>query len=118
MADNNWYKVENNILKIQLEGNATTGYLWDYKIKNEWILKAEFSKYIPNDAPPKSEDGRKTKNATVGLGGKYIAEFSVIGNGVTSLSFRYKRPWEDTPIDTKTLNIKIQNKNIVGIDEA
>jgi predicted secreted protein len=79
---------------ISLEANPTTGYRWEAKI-DENILELKersFEPYTP---------------VAVGGGGKEKFTFIPIRTGETSITMRYKRPWEGAVIEEKTFRIII-----------
>lgn len=86
-------------LSITLEGNPTTGYLWEVDPQQELTLleqtgEAEF----------------KADSRAIGTGGKLTLRFKALKAGQTTLRLLYHRPWEESvePAETfeVTLNIK------------
>jgi len=64
-----------------LEGNATTGYTWGYKIKDNSIVKYVSDKY---------ETNQNDKNRMmVGVGGKHTFVFQAQKQGTTLVTFDY-----------------------------
>jgi uncharacterized repeat protein (TIGR01451 family) len=70
-------------LVIDLEGNLSTGYLWQVAAVDDAILKQvgqfEFKQY----------------SDVVGSAGRQILRFRAVGAGQTDLALVYRRPWED-----------------------
>lgn len=69
---------------IGLLSNPTTGYSW--RIKEPYrkdILELMNSTYLPDDT------------GLTGSGGREVWNFKATAEGVTSLVFIYKRPWEE-----------------------
>lgn len=71
--------------RIELEGNATTGYEWVYTANPEGIVKEISSEYVPADS-----DGE-----TAGSGGLFVFLFEGVKEGTTTLEFSYVREWEE-----------------------
>lgn len=95
-------------VEINLKGNPTTGYNWEYNIGADDIVKEVSRKYEQDDA----------KLGLVGLGGTNTWIFSALKEGKTEIIFKYCRPWEEEAIESKTyiftvdkdLNIIIEEK--------
>ena len=73
------------VFEIQLEGNITTGYEWNYSMDQEGIVEEVSAEYV-QDPADKDIDG---------AGGTYIYEFSGLKEGDVTLTFEYAQPWED-----------------------
>ena len=73
------------VFQIQLEGNPTTGYEWDYSMDKEGIVKEDSADYVQDSADEDIE----------GAGGTYIFKFSGVKEGDVTLTFTYAQPWED-----------------------
>jgi inhibitor of cysteine peptidase len=73
------------VFQIQLDGNPTTGYEWDYSMDKEGIVKEVSAEYVQDSADEDIE----------GAGGTYIFEFSGVEEGDVTLTFEYARPWEE-----------------------
>ncbi|MDD4279770.1 protease inhibitor I42 family protein [Candidatus Sumerlaeota bacterium] len=82
----------------RFDGNATTGYIWSYKMAEEGIVRETKNRYL-------------TDNSRVLCGAPGVFEFTFVGvkPGAVDLNFAYARPWEKTtePITTKTLRLKV-----------
>jgi inhibitor of cysteine peptidase len=85
-------------LEIVLEGNPTTGYIWELLAGDNKIL------------PPQGDYKYKTSRKLVGSGGKFFFSFRGIAAGKTKLQFIYRRPFEKNiaPIKTFTINVTIK----------
>ena len=82
-----------DVYEIKLEGNLTTGYSWEYTMEPEGIIKE-----IDNQYNDESEEER-----IVGEGGEFVFTFQSVKPGETTLTFEYRRPWEEEePLETKT----------------
>lgn len=83
-------------LKIELEGNPTTGYLWQVAgFSNENILE-KVGKY---------EYVRKSD--LIGAGGVQTFSFKSLKKGTTVISFEYTRAWETNKAAEKQYNVKV-----------
>jgi len=85
-------------LRVVLEGNPTTGYLWDlYEVDREVLDMPEMPQYM--------QEGEG-----LGAGGKYTLEFVAQKAGETQLTLRYFRPFEmeAPPEDTFELDVTVK----------
>jgi len=67
-----------------LEGNATTGCTWNYKIKDTKTVKYVSDEYVSNQA----------EQGIVGVGGKHTFVFEGIKQGTTYVIFNYGQHWK------------------------
>jgi len=72
---------EGHTLRIELDGNPTTGYDWEVSAVDEGVLR-----FIDRDFDPDSD--------AVGSGGKVTLEFETVSTGSTLLELIYRPPWE------------------------
>lgn len=84
---------------ISLEENPTTGYSWTCEIEGSAIVLA-YDDYKPS----------KEKEGLVGTGGLHSFTFRAINEGFSKVTFRYKRPWEEDAIETKSAIINVKKK--------
>jgi len=86
------------IIVIEIEGNATTGYLWDEMPgRSDSVLESQGHEYKARDY----------QIGMVGVGGKALFRYLVKAPGKTEIVLGYARPWEkDTP-PVQTFNVKI-----------
>jgi inhibitor of cysteine peptidase len=84
-------------LEVTLEGNATTGYLWDVSAIDETILRQVGA---PRIIPAGSADG---------AGGQFVFRFAAVVAGQARLELVYRRPWEKdvAPADTFAIQVKV-----------
>lgn len=82
-------------LQLTLPGNQSTGYTWfPVQEVNSQILKEIFHEFIPD-------------SKLVGAGGVEKWKYEIIGEGSTSLTLQYCRPWESVqPLKTYSVDIK------------
>lgn len=73
---------------IALEGLSTAGYLWEYEVSNQKIIKVED---IPNT------DRSKINSDVCGTSYDELFKITAIGLGTTTVLFRQVRPWEISP---------------------
>ena len=79
--------------EIELEGNPTTGYIWEVASFEASIIKQiGEARFEPDDGKP-------------GSGGKYTFEFQTIAAGQTSLTLIYHRKFEENEPPTFTMEI-------------
>jgi len=77
-------KLEGNMATVELVGNPTTGYNWDYTMSPAGVVREVSSDYIPD----------KTDENVAGSGGKFVFTFEAVSAGEAELVFSYFRPWE------------------------
>ena len=90
-------------LKIVLEGNATTGYSWEYTLTNEEIVSVkEKTTYLGKDG-------------ITGAPSKFEYSVKALKDGTTDLTFVYKRPFEaDEALDTIVYKIEVKYGKILA----
>lgn len=101
--------VKSNSNIVQLYGNSSTGYIWQYSIKDENVVKVAEEKFEPDDKTGELD----------GSGGTYTWLFEGLKNGQTEITFNYLRPWESEVLESVTyvvtvdsdLNVIIKEKN-------
>ena len=71
-------------MTIELEGNITTGYSWEYEITTDGIVVEVYRDYIEGN----------TDEYAVGSGGMFTFTFSGVNPGETEIVFKYLRLWE------------------------
>lgn len=67
---------------VKIEENPTTGYGWEFLLKDEGIIK------------PLSEDYEATNSGLLGAGGYKFYRFEGIKSGTAEVDACYYRPWE------------------------
>ncbi len=72
---------------ISFDSNASTGYQWVYEIEDEKIVEFINAEYINSD------------DNLVGAPGKETFTFEMKEDGVTVITFSYKRAWEENAIN-------------------
>ncbi len=88
--------IEGQMVKIELEANATTGYIWDLEGPfNEEILR-QIGKYR-----------YLHKSRRIGEGGTQLYRFDTLKKGQTKLVFEYKRPWEKEKKPAKKYVVRV-----------
>ncbi len=86
-------------IKLQLDSNRTTGYLWQLaKPIDEHVVKIIDSGY------------EATKTHLIGSGGKQYWKVKGINPGITEINLEYKRSWEKNikPVKEKRFVIKVK----------
>ncbi|WP_252228981.1 protease inhibitor I42 family protein [Clostridium sp. ZBS15] len=107
---NNVYVASGKVVEINIEGNPTTGYTWNYEFNTDGIIKEEWKDYKQDNVDSEIQ----------GAGGTYTWKFSAVKEGTTKVTFKYYRPWENEILETKTyiftvdkdLNITVEECNI------
>lgn len=84
------------MLKLELEANATTGYMWELTIGPERDVLSEVGKYRYIH-----------KSRRIGEGGIQQYRFKTLKKGKESLLFEYKRPWEKEKEAVKKFKVKV-----------
>jgi|GEM_PF-6988266 len=88
----NTLKNDVQTVDINLDGNPTTGYTWEYIIDIDGIIKEDSNEYNQKNA----------NSGLVGTGGTYTWKFSSLKEGTAKITFKYLRPWEKESTKTKT----------------
>lgn len=85
-------------LDISLEGNPTTGYVWEKIEENDTaIYVLEESKYVRN-------------KPLLGSGGKFVFTFQIIAAGKSRLRLIYHRPFEKNILPANSFEVNIEAK--------
>ncbi len=82
-------------LAIKLEGNPTTGYVWE--IKNGCALLRQLD-----------ESAFEPESDLIGAPGTQTLVFEVVKTGNETLELAYNRPWEEDTPPAKTFSIKLK----------
>ncbi|MFW6172899.1 MAG: transporter substrate-binding domain-containing protein [Elusimicrobiota bacterium] len=91
------------LAKISLEQNASTGYVWDMKITNPNVVSLVYMK-SEEETP-----GDDLKIKPVGTPSKIEWVFKAKNTGETSIIFSLRRPWESVhPLKVISINIQVK----------
>jgi inhibitor of cysteine peptidase len=82
-------------LEVALQGNPTTGYIWEAAPDSAALLS------------PQGELQFKPDNNLIGSGGIVTLRFTALQPGEASLKLIYHRPWETNVPPIKTFEIKL-----------
>ena len=82
-------------LSVTLEGNPTTGYLWELAALDKGILAME------------PEPGFVPDSSLMGSGGKFTFRFNPRQPGTTAVRLIYHRPWEKGVQPLKTFELTV-----------
>ena len=93
-----------NAVDLYFPSNPTTGYSWTAEVEDPAVAEVE-EQYYPDSAPL----------GMVGVGGTQWYRIHGIGEGTTSVTFRYARPWESTAVTTYLYRIQVDAKRNVII---
>ncbi len=81
---------------VSLEENGTTGYLWNYKIADENIVKFENDDFIV-----------PAQTGMTGAPGTRVFTFKAAAPGKTTIELSYARSWEASAIKTVTVAVEV-----------
>ena len=86
------------VIVIEIEGNATTGYRWDeVPGRSDSVLESQGHEYKTRELPV----------GMVGYGDKAFFRYLVKAPGKTEIVLAYTRPWEKDVPPAQTFNVKI-----------
>jgi predicted secreted protein len=80
--------------EVVLEGNFTTGYRWELERRPDAITLVSDEMRAGGDAP--------------GSAGTQHLKLVGESSGSYSLLFAYRRPWEDSKLDERLLNVQVK----------
>lgn len=93
-------------IKIELKGNPSTGYTWDYSLSNE------------NSVSISKEVKYTGKDGIVGAPSIYYFKIKSHSPGNSTLTLEYKRPWEENKVlEKKKFNITVNSKGKIIMEE-
>jgi inhibitor of cysteine peptidase len=75
-------------LMVELEGNPTTGYVWENSLTYEYAILRE-----------SQEVEFRPSSGLLGAGGRFLFRYYAVDVGVQAFRFVYHRPWESTEPD-------------------
>lgn len=89
-------------LLLSIDGNPTTGYIWEIESVDKNILQ-------PAGEPDYSTD-IKLKPGMTGVGGTYKFKFTAVNPGTTDLKLKYWRTFEpeNPPIETFEVIVNVE----------
>jgi len=91
------YAKTGDVVKLVLESNPTTGYIWSYITKPDPDVLLETNyEYIPDN----------TDEKIVGSGGKEVWTYKTVNNGTALIEMVYSRPWE-SKVPAKSFTVKV-----------
>jgi inhibitor of cysteine peptidase len=86
---------DGQILRVELEGNPTTGYEWQVSAVDESVLR-----YVDSDFDPDSD--------AEGSGGIVALDFEAVGPGATLLELIYHPSWEPPTAENERFSVTIR----------
>ena len=96
------------IIVIELDGNATTGYSWsELPGRTDSVLESKGNEYVARQRP-----------GMVGGGGKAYFRYLVKEAGTTEIRLGYARPWEQGNPPARLFNVKIKAEATVAAKDA
>ena len=98
-----------NQVTIELEGNITTGYSWEYEFTRPGIIVEVANDYIENNI----------YKSAIGAGGVFTFTFSGLAPGETEIVFNYVRPWENDALPERTVVYRavVDEANVLVISQ-
>lgn len=93
-----------NAVDLYFPGNPTTGYIWSAEISDPAIVELDEQYFAPDTEP-----------GWVGAGGTQWYRIRGASEGITSVTFHYGRPWEDTAITTYVYRVQVNARGDVLI---
>ncbi len=94
-------KVELNTgdtLVLSLEGNPTTGYVWEVESNDPAVIK-------PTGEPEFNPD-----SSAIGAGGTYTFRFTAVAKGQDALRLIYHQPYDKNAPETKSCEVTVNVK--------
>ena len=92
------------IVVIELDGNATTGYSWaELPGRDDAVLESQGDEYVAKQQP-----------GMVGGGGRAFFRYVVKTEGTTEIKLGYARPWERDNPPARLFNVKIVAEKAAG----
>ena len=92
-----------NAVDLYFPSNPTTGYEWTAEIETPGIVELD-EEYFPDNKP-----------GMVGTGGVQWYRIRGASEGITSVTFRYARSWEDTALTTYVYRLQVDARGSVLI---
>jgi inhibitor of cysteine peptidase len=86
---------QNQLLKVSLHGNASTGYAW--------AVISETESLLPKQGVPECV----TDSSLTGAGGTYTFTFKAAAPGTAPLKLVYRRPWETGVAAAQTFEVTV-----------
>ncbi len=81
-------------LEVILQGNPTTGYLWEVSSIDSSVLQSNKADFVAN-------------NAAIGAGGLEIIRFHALATGKSELKLIFHRPFEQNTPPLKTFAVTV-----------
>ncbi len=105
--EESWFHYSDKSVFVELEGNYTTGYMWEAELEGTAVQLKE-DKYTPHDAP----------EGMVGVGGTWTCTLTAVSDGTATIYLTYARPWSKTDIaETHVLQVSVCNGKICSVKE-
>jgi inhibitor of cysteine peptidase len=82
-------------LELVLDGNPTTGYIW------------EIGFVVPSEIKPVGDPEFKADSQRLGAGGSYTFRFQAVAEGQATLKLIYHRPFESQTAPLKTCEVTV-----------
>ena len=91
-----------NCIDLYFPTNPTTGYAWSVEIEDGGIVESREQVF---------EDSHEL--GFTGAGGTHWFHLDGVGEGMTSVIYRYARPWEESALYTFTYRVRVdEDRNV------
>jgi predicted secreted protein len=107
----------NSLFTVQVKGNPTTGYNWNYIADS---CNDDSIKFLNDNLTGRYvSDNSQNSNGEimVGVGGTFKFDFKALSAGLNELAFEYKRSWEPEPIETKIARINVIQQGVFSFEQ-
>ncbi|MBQ7638662.1 MAG: protease inhibitor I42 family protein [Clostridia bacterium] len=99
------YVVTESKVEFSFFSNPSTGYTWEVELNGDSVEKTG-ENFVSDDHA-----------GMAGAGGTQYYTFTAVHEGVTTVTFRYLRPWEDEdPIETYTAVVRVDADLHITVD--
>ncbi|MEG2361697.1 MAG: protease inhibitor I42 family protein [Christensenella sp.] len=102
---------------VDLEGNMTTGYSWQYTMSKDGIVKEKSNEYVQDEV----EKQKEGEPPLVGMGGMFKFVFEGVSEGEVELDFKYSQEWDETtePAGTAKIVLSVdKNGNVKEVSKV
>ncbi len=105
-TDLGWLQSIKSTIYVALESNATTGYEWVVETQGESVVKRSEEYIAPEET------------GLLGAPGTWKAEFKAVGDGESTLIFKYLRPWDVNDLaEVKEVKVIVESGVITAVIE-
>ena len=94
---------------IMLKGNPTTGYSWSWEIDEERVVD------VGAEYAADWQFRQEGEPVLTGTGGRYLFILTGLNPGEVTITFTYKRPWEENALYTLVYHVRVDEELNVTI---